>query len=124
LVEANRLTTWPQFEAFLKEQGRERVPEEVLLYYRVHFECYAAYLADCDCVLAWAQRTHAELAAQVGELPDAKAHRKQFAALASKRPFSGLLFAALDGQLDRERVRKILREPNEAVTAVTDLGLT
>jgi hypothetical protein len=120
-VEDQGFTTWPQLEAFLKEQGRERVPEEVLDYYKEHFDRYVAYLADCDRVLDWARRTHAEIAAQIGTTPDAKAYRKSYAALASKRPFSGLLFAALDGQLDRQRVRKLLREPKEATQALADL---
>jgi hypothetical protein len=122
-VEQQQLTTWPQLEAFLKEQGRERVPEEVLLFYKEHFDRYTAYLADCDRVLDWARWTHAEIMAQVGEATDAKAYRKSYAALASKRPYSGLLFAALDSQLDRQRVRKLLREPKEATQALADLGL-
>jgi hypothetical protein len=124
VVEAQKLGSWSALEAFLKEQGRERVPEEVLATYREHFNRYGTYLADCDRVLEWARRTHGEIAAQVGPAEDAKAHRKQYAALAARRPFSALLFAALDGQLDRERVRKILREPDETRQALVDLGIT
>jgi RNA ligase len=123
MVEEQKLTTWPQFEVYLRELGRERVPEEVLATYQEHFDRYTAYLADCDRVLDWARRTHADLVAQIGAKADAKAYRKSYAALASKRPCSGLLFAALDGQLDRQRVRKMLREPQEATQALAELGL-
>jgi hypothetical protein len=122
VVEAHGFTTWPQLEVFLKEQGRERVPEEVLDTYKEHFDRYVAYLADCDRVLAWARRTHEAIVAQLDATADAKTYRKHYAALASKRPYSGLLFAALDGQLDRARVRKMLREPKEAAQALADVG--
>jgi hypothetical protein len=123
MLEDQQLTTWPQLEAHLREQGRERVPEEVLAFYKEHFDRHAAYLAACDRILEWARRMHADIVTQLGPLEDAKVYRKNYAALASRRPFSGLLFAALDGQLDRERVRRILREPQDARQALADLPI-
>ncbi len=35
-----------------------------------------------------------------------------------------LLFAALDGRLDRYRVRRLIRDAEQAQQALSDLGLT
>lgn len=122
MLEEQRLTTWPQLEAYLREQGRERVPEEVLAFYKEHFDRHADYLAARDRVLDWARRMYAEIVTQLGACEDAKAYRKNYAALASQRPHSGLLFAALDGQLDGARVRRVFREPQEALQALAELS--
>jgi len=51
------------------------------------------------------------------------AYRKAFAALATERPYSGLLFLALDRRLDLPRVRQLFRTPEQARLALADLGL-
>jgi hypothetical protein len=116
LLDANpHLTDWPALEAFLQAQGSDRVPEEVLGAYRRHRERYLAFLADCERVRQWAREACRELDRRLGgrEGREPAAYRKAFAALARQQPWSGLLFAALDGRLDRERVRKTLRTPED-----------
>ena len=39
---------WPDMEAHLRSLGREQVPEEVLGFYREHYDAFAVYLADCE----------------------------------------------------------------------------
>jgi hypothetical protein len=110
------LTDWPEFEVYLKSLGRDQVPEEVLGYYRPHFERHRSYLADCERLLARALAECAALEEGLGGRtgrPPAE-YRKAFAALATKRPLSGLLFAALDGRLDLARVRQAFRSAAEA----------
>src|SRR5262249_9155832 len=57
------LTTWPALEEHLKAQGREKVPEELLQFYREHRERYLAYLEDCERLRRWAADTCAAIEA-------------------------------------------------------------
>ena len=125
LMDANpHLETWTEVEAFLKAQGREEMPEEVLSFYRPHYERFAAYLADCDSLRRWASQVHDALSQELGDRyrEDAAGYRKAFAALATRYPCSALLFSTLDGRLDRARVRRILRDPDEARRALVSVG--
>jgi hypothetical protein len=127
LDENPQLKTWEDFAAFLRAQGNERVPEEVLDFYRQHRERYLAYLADCDRLQHWAEQACADLEARLGGRvgkPPA-AFRKAFAALATGLPFAGLIFSALDGRLDRARVRRLVATPeqvHEALEAIAGEG--
>jgi len=107
-------------EAYLRGQGREEVPEELLPYYREHHARYAAYLADCERLRAWAAGVAVRLEADLGGrvVHDPRAFRKAFAARATLYPHSGLIFAALDGRLDLARVREYAPTPQEAARAV------
>jgi hypothetical protein len=119
------LATWPDVEAFLKAQGCEAVPEEVLTFYRPHYERFTAYLADCDRLREWATQMHNCLERQLGgRSEDTAGYRKAFAALATRQLYPVLLFAALDGRLDRRRIRQIVRDPEEAQQAVLAIGDT
>ena len=125
LVDANpHLETWPDVEAFLKAQGREAMPEEVLTFYRPQYERFTAYLADCDTLRRWASQVHDTLSQQLGDRcrEDAAAYRKAFAALAIRYPYPALLFSTLDGRLDLARVRRIVRDPDEARRALNSVG--
>jgi hypothetical protein len=125
LLEAQpQLDTWEAFQTYLEAQGRERVPEELLGFYRAHRERYLAYLADCERLRAWAARAVANLDARLGGRAgkEPAAYRKAFAALAAGRPHAGLLFATLDGRLDLARVRKLIRTPEEAREALEAVG--
>jgi hypothetical protein len=108
--------SWADLEAFLREQGRERVPEEILGFYRAHYDTFQAYLADCDRLRRWAEERCTAIAARIGGREDRSPgeYRKAFATEAIRLPASGLVFAALDGRLDRERLRKSVRTPREA----------
>jgi hypothetical protein len=126
LLDANpALATWADLEASLQQQGRDRVPEEVLGFYRKHYDRFTAYLADLQRLRAWAadecRQVDAELGGREGREP--AAYRKAFAARVKDRPLSGLLFAALDGRLDLARLRKSIRTPDEAREALTLAGL-
>ncbi len=112
--------SWAEVEALLKERGREEVPEEVLAFYRPHYERYTAYLADCDRLRQWAEQVYGQLEKQLGDREDrgTPAYRKAFAALVGAYPYAGLLFAALDGRLDRQRVRQMVRDPEQARRAL------
>ena len=120
------LTSWQDVEAFLRARGREEMPEEVLQCYRPHYERFIAYLADCERLSRWAMQTRDELERQLGgkQGRDAADYRKSFAALATRYRHAALLFAALDGRLDRERLRRLIRDPEQAQQALSDLGLT
>ena len=110
---------WPDLEAHLKAQGRENSPEELLTIYREYYEQHAAYLADCDRLRSWAEVTCRGVEARLGgRSGDAAAFRKAFAAVAVGLPYSGLVFAAFDGRLTLDRVRKIVRTPAEARSAL------
>jgi hypothetical protein len=128
-LDANpHLTSWEEFEAFLKDQGREAVPEELLPFYRQHYEEFRVYLEQCEWMRRWALCVQEELNARLGsrEGKEPAAHRKAFAALAGTYPHSGLIFAALDGRLDLTRIRKqfgTLREARDAVAALRELGV-
>lgn len=119
------LNSWAAVEAFLRAQGREAMPEEVLPFYRPHYERFAAYLADCERLRQWAMRTHDELVRQLGGTAgqDAADYRKRFAALARRYRHAALLFAALDGRLDCQRLRRLFRDPKQAQQALSDLEL-
>jgi hypothetical protein len=119
------LRTWQEVEEHLRARGREAMPEEVLDYYRPHYERFAAYLDDCERLLQWAMQQHDELKRQLGgrDSEDPIAFRKRFATLATRYRLSMLLFAALDGRLDRERIRRLLRDPNQARQALSELDL-
>jgi len=106
---------WPAFEAHLRSQGRETVPEELLGAYRTHFERFAAYRADCEELRRRAAALFADLEARLGGRAgrDANEFRKAFAAVAVSSPARGLLFAALDGRLDLARVRQQCRDHDD-----------
>jgi hypothetical protein len=119
------LTSWPEVEAHLRARGREAMPEELLPFYRPHYEQFTAYLADCERLRQWAIQVHDEIDRQLGGRhgQSALAYRKRFAALATPYRYATLLFAALDGRLDRERIRRLIRDPKQARQALSDLGL-
>ncbi len=120
------LTSWQDVEAFLKGRGCDAMPEEVLSFYRPHYERFAAYLADCERLRQWALEMRDRLDRQLGgaQGQDAMTYRKSFATLATRCRHATLLFAALDGRLDRDRIRRLIRDPEQARQAVRDLGLT
>lgn len=117
---------WADVEAHLRALGREQVPEEVLGFYREHFDTHAAYLLDCERLRAWgtevAARVSAEASAEAGNPPVARLLRKCFAARAVKMPMSPLLFAAFDSRLTIAVVRQIAGTPDEARAAVEKIG--
>jgi hypothetical protein len=119
------LLSWQSVEASLRARGREVMPEEVLAFYRPHYERFSAYLADCERLCRWAMQVYDEIDRQLGgrQDQDAAAYRKRFAALATHYPYATLLFAALDGRLDRQRLRRLLRDPKQVQQALIDLGL-
>ncbi|MCE9567583.1 MAG: hypothetical protein K8U57_36750 [Planctomycetes bacterium] len=115
-------TNWQDFETHMRGLGREQVPEEVLDFYREHYDAHTAYLADCERLRAWgaetAARVLAEARAEAGNPPDPRLLRKCFAARAVKLPLRPLLFAAFDGELTIATVRKIASSPAEAREAL------
>jgi hypothetical protein len=119
-------TGWADLEAYLRGLGREQVPEEVLGFYREHYDAHAAYLADCERLRAHAlevaARVLAEAKAEAGDPPAPRLLRKCFAARAVKLPMSALLFAAFDGRLDISGVRLFARTPDEAREAMARIG--
>jgi hypothetical protein len=119
------LKSWEEVQTVLRARGREEMPEEILVLYRPHYERFLAYLADCERLRQWATQTHDELERQLGGCAgkDAKVYRKSFAALAKDYPHANLLFAALDGRLEGERMRRLIRDPDEARQALRDLEL-
>ena len=127
MIDANpEWTGWADLEAHLQSRGREQVPEEVLGFYREHYDAHAAYLADCERLRAWAAdvstRLLAEAKAEAGEPAAPRLLRKCFAARAVKLPLKALLFAAFDGRLTVATVREVVRTPDEAREAVGELG--
>jgi hypothetical protein len=116
---------WADMEAHLRSLGREQVPEEVLGFYREHYDAFAAYLADCERLRAWALevagRVRVEAEAEAGTDND-RLLRKCFAARVVKLPHRGLVFAAFDGRLDVAAVRQFARTPDEAREAVAALS--
>jgi hypothetical protein len=120
---AGGVETWEALRAFLQEQGKSRVPEEILGYYRAHYDRFATYLADLARLRVWAEARRDALAAAVrlaGQTPGE--FRKAFAARAVAEPIPALLFAALDGRLDTPRLRKIAGSPEEAAEMLAQLG--
>lgn len=110
------LAAWEDFEAHLRGLGRDEVPEEVLPYYRAHFDRYRAYLAVCEQLRAWATRRVAEVNAGLDPALEhgTPAHRKAFAVAVVGTRGMPLLFSALDGRLDLTALRRIARDLDEA----------
>jgi hypothetical protein len=126
LIDANpEVRTWDELKTVLQEQGSDRVPEEVLVFYRQHWDRFVAYQADLERLRAWAEaqclRIDAEIGGREGRSPGE--YRKAFAARAVGSPCSGLLFAALDGRLDAARMRKAVRSEAEAREALVAVGI-
>ena len=117
-------TGWPDMDAHLRSLGREHVPEEVLGFYREHYDAFAAYRTDCERLRDWAAevaaRARAEAEAEAG-VGDDRLLRKCFAARAVKLPLKALAFAAFDGRLDVAAVRQFAHTPDEARAAVLRL---
>jgi hypothetical protein len=123
LLQANPLLrTWEDLEAFLTAEGTEETPEELLPYYRAHYERYAAYIEVCERLRAWAEGVARRLEAEVGgrAVLEPRLFRKAFAARAVAQPHAGLIFAALDGRLDLDRVREYAPTPQEAERALRE----
>jgi hypothetical protein len=114
------LRSWEEVEALLKGAGKEEVPEELLPYYREHYDRFAGYLADCERLRQWAEGAARTLEADLGGRAsrDPREFRKAFAARAVSYPHAGLIFAALDGRLDVRRVRAYAPTPQEAARAL------
>lgn len=117
--------TWEDLESALQEEGRDRVPEEVLAFYRQHWDRHQRYLADLERLREWAlqecSRIHGEIGGQAGS--HAAEQRKRFAEKAKATPFPGLLFALLDGRLDTPRLRKMVATERDVAQALLRLGL-
>ena len=114
---------WADMEAHLRALGREQVPEEVLGFYREHYDVFAAYIDDCERVRSWAAQVADGLLQPLAQLgtADPRALRKAFAVGATKHPHTGLLFAAFDRRLDLSVVRSCLRAAEEARAAAANL---
>jgi hypothetical protein len=122
LLDANpTLTTWEEFEAFLMGLGREKVPEEVIGHFRLHFDRFRDYLQDCERLRQWAAQALPEIESRLTGGRESPGYRKDFAALVRGYPYSGLLFAALDGRLDLARVRGVFRSPDEVRYALAQV---
>lgn len=119
------IQSWDALKAALQNQGRDRVPEEVLLFYREHWDRFQAYLADLARLRAWAEAAREEIDAAIGGRASKEPgeYRRAFAREATKRAHSGLIFSALDGKLDTSRLRKSVRTPAEAREMIRALGL-
>jgi hypothetical protein len=119
-----QLVRWEDLRAHLQAEGTEQVPEEVLVFYRQHQERFQAYLAGCEQLLQWAQKTCRRLEEQLAGTAErgSPAFRKAFAALATRQPHAGLLFAALDGRLDLARVRRYVPSAAEVRSVLADLA--
>lgn len=112
--------SWAGLEAALQEQGSDRVPEEVLVYYREHWERFQRYLADLERLRAWAMAERDRIDAEVR---GAEPYRRAFAEKAKAGAYPGLVFAALDGRLDMAKMRKAVRNEDEAREAIAALGI-
>lgn len=114
--------SWSDMEQHLRGLGREQVPEEVLDFYREHYDTHAGYLVNCRGLQVWAQnyaeKILAEIRTEMGESPDPRLLRKTYAAQVVKLPLRALLFAAFDGRLDLTGVRLLARTPAEAREAI------
>jgi hypothetical protein len=104
---------WADMEAYLQSLGNDQVPEEVLGFYREHFDTHQTYLSDCRRLLAWAT-AEAETIRTTLPADDERAMRKAFAARVVGRPLSPLLFAAFGGKLTLGVVRGVVKTPEEA----------
>ena len=109
---------WPDLERQLQSLGSDRVPEEVLAYYREHYDAFVAYILDIESLMAYGIANAAKLRAEIGETPDLRLMRKQFAERATKQRLAGLLFAGFDGRLSRSVVRRMFSTPEDARTAL------
>jgi hypothetical protein len=116
------VTTWPEFEAFLQSQGRDRVPEEVLGYFRPHFDTHLAYLAGCQQLRQETLGVLTRFTEKVEGAHDPKLYRKAFAARVVGHPLAPLLFTALDGRLDLERVRRHCKDLAEVRQVLATLN--
>jgi hypothetical protein len=124
MMDTHGLRTWPELEAHLRNLGREQVPEEVLAFYREHYDLHARYLSDCERLRSWGVQSAAavrvEAVTAVGDA-DPRALRKAFAERVKTHPLRALLFAAYDGRLTTDVMRTIARTPTEAVELATRL---
>jgi hypothetical protein len=126
MLDANpQIRSWDDLKAILQAQGRDHVPEEVLIYYREHWDRFQRYLAGLERLREWALAKYnlidAEIRGRAGRATGE--YRKLFAAKAVGSAYSGLLFAALDGRLDVPRIRKAVRSESEVEAALESLGL-
>jgi hypothetical protein len=112
------LPSWSEFEAFLRTQGTDKVPEEVLGLYKEHYDAFIAYRERCETLMKWAMAKCAEVKGMIVNSGDARVIRKEFAERVKVLPHSGLLFCALDGRLDLARVRQFASSPQEVDEAV------
>lgn len=123
-IDISGAETWEQLKAHLQAQGNDLVPEEVLVYYREYWDEWQAYLADLTKIATWAEAQRAAIDAAIGgsagRVPNE--YRKLYALEATRRPEKKLLFAALDGRLDRARMRKIVPGPKEAREVLASIG--
>jgi hypothetical protein len=119
------IRTWDELRQALQEQGSERVPEEVLVFYRQHYDRFQAYLSDLERLKRWAIEQARQIDESIGgrSTQEPGAYRKAFAARAVKSPHSGLIFASRDDRLDTPRLRKSIRSDAEARQALRSLGL-
>jgi hypothetical protein len=125
-IDANpHVRSWNDLEAVLQKQGSDRIPEEVLVFYRQHYDRFRAYLADLDRLRAWAESMRDAIAIRVGGRAGREPgeYRRVFANEAKSLPYAGLVFAALDGRLDQARLRKAVRDDREAREAIEALKL-
>ena len=118
MIDVHGLTTWDGLRAVLQEQGKNNVPEEVLVFYREHWARHEAYLALLPRIAAWAQAQRDDIEAKVG-----KGDRKAFAGEATRRRHPALIFAALDDRVDRARLRRMVPTPDDAQILADELGL-
>jgi len=126
LIDSNpEVQSWDDLKAVLQKQGNDRVPEEVLVFYREHWERFQVYLADLAKLRVWAEGVARHLDAEIGGRAGREQgeYRKAYAAKATTYPYSGLLFAALDGKLDIARLRKMIPSEKEATDALVRLEL-
>jgi hypothetical protein len=124
LIDANaQVQSWEDLRAVLQQKGSDRVPEEVLGFYRQHWERFVAYLADLERLRQWGEQTRQAIDARIGGRAgrEPAAYRKAFAAEAVQQPLPSLVFAALDGRLDLPRLRQMLRGDREVREALEAL---
>lgn len=125
LLEANpQVTAWEELEEVLRAQRPDKMPEVLLALFQSHYLRFRAYEEACDRLLRWAVRVCADLEMILGgrEEKHPSDFRSSFAILAARYPFSELLLAALDGRLNRARVRQTCRTPDEARRAVAEVA--
>jgi hypothetical protein len=121
---APQVQNWEGLRALLQEQGNERVPEEVLVFYREHYERFRAYLADLETLRRWAESACAAIDASIGGRAgkEPAAYRKAFAEKAKAWPLAKLIFSHLDGRLGLDQLRKSVRSPEEAQVALAQVA--